>query len=189
MGNQAAQQASSTLSQWIASAAAVALTLVIAILILLQARRVIDRVPVVIDSAQPDLQVGVTAHFRSGDKLHHVQLESLNLTLSPGQLPQPNLPAGKWSGEFDITFQPGRVRYARIGARLRGGSVIIMRNNDVVLSDYSGDEERIVLSNQLLALGFGLQQLKYIFTCDERFDVRLEAMWQPEDKDAPRPLP
>ena len=189
MATRAEPHRTSSTSQWIGSAIAIAVTLVIAVIILRKAREVTDHVPVVVASDRPALKAGVEAELRANGKVMHATLETLDLTLGPGQPPDAQLTGGKWEGRFAVTFTPGAVRLARIGARLRGGSMIIMRNNNVVLSDYAGDEERTVLATVPLSLGRGMQQLTYIFNSDGRFDVRLQPLWQPEDAADPQPLP
>jgi hypothetical protein len=175
--------------QWVASFAAIVVTLIAAIIVMRRAITITKTTPVFdAPRAESAVKPGVDAVLKSGAITIETHFDALNLTLEAGEAPDERLPRGPWEGEFTVVFLPGTVRHARFGARLAGGSIIMMRDDEVILSDYS-DDERIVLAPIPQAIGRAAQRLVFIFKTEGDRPVRLLAMWQPEDASEPQTLP
>ena len=76
---------------------------------------------------------GVHARIVAGDVQVERRLPSLSLALRPGQVLDPRLPAGPFSAEFVVRFDPGRLRRARLGAVIGGGALSIERRRNAPL--------------------------------------------------------
>ena len=115
---------------------------------------------------------------------------SLNLSAGLSESRDSQIPSVPFEGEFTVTFDRGRVAYARIGAEVQGGSIIVMRGGEVLLSDYATPvEPRIILTRIPVELSKRREQITYIFKSDGAGPTRLRAMWLPEAADQPSPLP
>ena len=82
------------------------------------------------------LAIGTT--LRLGDTRIERSWPVLDLHLESGQAVDEALPAGPFDGEFMVTFRAGGRR-ALLGAELQGGSVILMRDDEVLLSTEQND--------------------------------------------------
>lgn len=131
---------------------------------------------------------GVVARLTSGQTTIERTLPAMAFAVAPDQSLDARIPAGPFEGRFTATFKRGTVRQAYIGARIRGGSLIISRNGEVVLSDYADEEPRLVMTPQPLSLGRATQQFIYEFRSEGTTDAALRAMWQPVSSDVPLPL-
>jgi hypothetical protein len=140
-------------------------------------------------SASPTPQPGVVATLEAGAGTIQAVMPVLSFHLEPDESLDPRLPAGTFAGRFTLTFSPGGVRFARLGALLQGGSVIMSRRGEILLSDYAGDEPAEVLTRQPVFLGSRVQSLTYEFVADAGRASALRALWQPEDSSVALPLP
>lgn len=115
---------------------------------------------------------------------------TLNLRIEPGVAGAYEWPRGPFEAEFTVTFDRGRVQYAQIGAELEGGSLIVMRGEEVLVSDYApSNAAKLVLTRVPQHLGRRREQIRFIFRSDGEGQVTLRAVWQPENADQPQPLP
>jgi hypothetical protein len=89
-----------------------------------------------------------------------------------------------------VTFSPGRIHRARIGAVLSGGSLIILRDGEVLLSTYAAlQETKSVLTSLPIGPLKRIEKITYDFTRDGSGPATLRALWQPEGVAEPVPLP
>ncbi|MHC4947433.1 MAG: hypothetical protein ACYTG1_04125 [Planctomycetota bacterium] len=134
-------------------------------------------------------RVGVTAALAAGEVTVSRSLPALAFALAEGQTLDPRLPAGPFDAVLDVTFRRGAVRQAWLGAELRGGQLIVRRGDEVLLSDFAGDERRLVMTTLPVALGRPVQRLTYEFRGRAAGPRALRAMWRPVDAEAALPLP
>ncbi len=139
------------------------------------------------EAAPPEL--GVQGKLVSGNVSLERRWKSLEISAAMGESVDPDLPPGPFEGEFTIEFRPGQNRWARIGVEIQGGSIIIIRDGEVVHSDYAGPERKVVLTKQPIWLPHRVEVLKYMYKSKAGEAVFLRALWQPIDADEPRPLP
>jgi hypothetical protein len=133
---------------------------------------------------------GVEVRLWSGEVEVRERWNVLAITLEEGQAIHSTLPPSGFDAEMLVRFRPGATRYARVGAVLQGGSLIIMRDRQVVLSDHADSSApRTVLSQVPLSMFRSQEELLYIFRRDGTGEMALAAVWQPEGASAPRPLP
>jgi hypothetical protein len=132
---------------------------------------------------------GVSATLTADGTTIERDFPTLDFELAPGQALDDRLPGGAFEGEFTVRFMAGRVQSARVGALLQGGSVIILREGEVVLSNFIGVQGAVVLTTIPVSFSRAPQELTYIFRTDGGQPARLQAMWQLVDADAPTPLP
>jgi hypothetical protein len=190
MKKSATHSSSNEALQWFASILAIALTVVITILGVLAARSRLDARTFTMHQAQTaSFRPGVSATLTADGTTIERDFPTLDLELAPGQTLDDRLPGGAIEAEFIVRFMAGRVHTARVGALLQGGSVIILRNGEVMHSNFVGAHEAVVLTTIPLSFSRAPQELTYIFRTDGRQPARLQAMWQPIDADAPEPLP
>jgi mono/diheme cytochrome c family protein len=116
-------------------------------------------------------------------------LAALSLRLEPGQSLDSRLPAGPFEGVFAATFSTGRVRYARLGAWIEGGSLIVRRRDEILVSEFADAAPRLVMSSQPVFLGSRAQTVTFEFRASGDGPSSLRAMWQPEGSAVPLPLP
>jgi hypothetical protein len=140
---------------------------------------------------QADLPpIGVRVALRSGTELIERVWPELNISLAHGDSIDAMMPPGPFEGDFEVTFNPGRVRYAQVGAIVQGGSVIVMYEGEVLLSDYSpADHSKVVLCRVPIWLPRQREQIRFDFKADASAPVRLQAIWQPDGMAEPLPLP
>lgn len=170
------------------------LGIVAAIVVAVMMVRLSGRATLPYDSAKTNPivppELGVTGAILKDGTSTTYRAPTLDLRREPQAIHDANLPAGPFHGEFLVTFDRGRVQYARLGAEFQGGSLIVMRGDDVLLSDYAGpDEIKLGLTRIPVRLSKRREQIKFIFKSDSDNRVKLRAMWQPEGEDEPRPLP
>jgi hypothetical protein len=129
-------------------------------------------------------QFGVTGTIRADGATREYRAAALNLHIEPGVVHDPELPDTPFEGEFTLTFDRGRVQYARIGAEIQGGSLIIMRSGEVLLSDYAApDAAKLALTRIPIELVRRREQITFIFKTESQGPLKLRAMWQPEGAD------
>lgn len=134
--------------------------------------------------------LGVTGTMRSDRGTQEVNWTSLDLARTDQSAAEPSIPAGPFEGEFIVTFQPGKVRHALVGALIQGGSIIVMHEGQVLLSDFAdASAEKIVLTRLPHWLPLRHEQLTYAFKTDGSGPIRFQPYWQPEGTERPVPLP
>ncbi len=131
---------------------------------------------------------GVHARIVAGDVQVERRLPSLSLALRPGQVLDPRLPAGPFSAEFVVRFDPGRVRRARLGAVIEGGTLSIERRGKVLLTA-DGDTGAPVMMREPVFLPGREVTFTYRLRCDGDGPVRLQALWRPDGASIDLPLP
>lgn len=130
-------------------------------------------------------EFGVVGEIISGGEARPYRAASLDLQIEPGVIHDPSLPDEPFEGRFTVTFDRGRVQYARIGAEFQGGSLIIMRGEEVLLSDYADPERvKMILARIPVQLTRRREQITYIFQTDAQGPAKLKAIWQPEGEEA-----
>jgi mono/diheme cytochrome c family protein len=129
---------------------------------------------------------GVLATVRAGETSVERRLPALAFALEPGQSLDARVPAGPFEARFDVTFHPGSVRRARVGADMSGGTLSIERAGQPVAT--TTDPEGRVTSN-LLYFPDRTSTLTYTFRADGEGPVLLRALWQPDIASAPMPFP
>ena len=90
-----------------------------------------------------------------------------------------HIPPGPFEADIEITFRPGSVREAYLGAEITGGSVIIMRDGDVLQSGFGDQAGARVMTNLPVALTRSVERITYIFRSDDAGPVRFRAIWRP----------
>lgn len=190
MARAASGSRSSSALQWLGSSVAIGLTIIITVLVVRGAKERLDADPPAMLRVQSEpFKPGVLATISSGGVTVEREFPTLDFLLVRGESLDERLPAGAFEAEFTVRFKPGRVDAARIGALLRGGSVIIIRNGAVVHSNFVSDEEKAVLATVPESFSRAPQELTYIFKTDGKSPARLQAVWQPIGADQPQPLP
>ncbi len=129
---------------------------------------------------------GVHARIVAGDVRVERRLPALALALGPQQVLDPRLPAGPFSAEFVVSFDPGRVRRARLGAEVEGGTLSIERRGNVLLT--AGGAETETAMSELVFLPGREVTFTYRLQSDGG-PVRLRALWRPEHASIDLPLP
>ena len=134
--------------------------------------------------------VGAGTHARivAGDVLIERRLPAASFALRPGQVLDPRLPAGPFTAEIVVRFDPGRVRRARLGAVIEGATVSIERRGKVLFTAGDGGAGPVMMDEPVF-----LPDREVTFTyrvrCEGDGPVRFQAMWRPEDASADLPLP
>ena len=130
---------------------------------------------------------GVYARIDAGDVQVTRRLPALSLSLGPGEVLDPRLPAGPFSAEFVVSFDPGRVRRARLGAEIEGGTLSIERRGKVLLTA-GGDGARAAMSGPVFLPG---REVRFTYRLRSAGDgpVRMQALWRPDDASIDLPLP
>lgn len=99
--------------------------------------------------------------------------------LESGQSMDFHIPPGPFEADIEITFRPGSVREAYLGAEIAGGSVIIMRDGDVLQSGFGPQKGSRVMTNLPVALTRSVERITYMFRSDDAGPVRFRAIWRP----------
>lgn len=139
-------------------------------------------------TAAQTVKPGVVARVTAGEATIEREWDALDFVVAAGHTLDPELAAGAFEGEFIVTFAPGKNRHAYIGAIVRSGSLIIMRDEEVLLSDYAEDEARMLMTRLPIHLPRRHERLVYRFRSDGSRPVQLRALWRPEDAEQPRAL-
>ena len=172
---------------------AIAAAIVFALSLVRAAHRSPSRIVAESQSASfaPGPSDGVLATLKSGSATETRTYPTLDLTVEPGQSVDAELPPGRFEGEFEVRFRTGSIRRAGIGALLRGGSVIIMRGDEVLASDYADAQktEKLVMTKTPVGALKKQELIRYLFKADGVGPHVLRAVWQPEDAPAPVALP
>ncbi len=179
---------------WLGMAAALGVAVVVAIVVIRQAPRPVstgsDRpAPVGLRDSLGNLRAGVLAILSAGDISVERTLPALAFSLTEHQSLDRRLSPGPFEGEFQVTFNPGPVRRARLGAEVQGGSLLIQRDGKPLLSDYAGAEARVVMTPETVFLPRRAQTFTYHFRADGNGPTRLRALWLPEGSFRPLALP
>lgn len=176
---------------WVGMAAAATVTLVVGVVVIRQAP--VAALQSTDDTASseplPNPVAGVRVIMSAGDQSFVRTLPALAFGLSGDQSLDSRVAPGPFHADFEVTFHPGSVRRATVGAELQGGSLMILRRDEVLLADHAGAEPRLVMTPEPLFLPGRLQTLTYRFRADEGPMTRLRGLWQPEDSQVPLALP
>ncbi len=170
------------------SLVAIAATFVVAVMLTRAVPELRVRSFSVNPTAEP-LVRGVHARVTAGSVFVERSLPALAFFLEPGQSLDPRLPPGPFEAIFTVTFSPGSVGAARIGAEIRGGSLLINMKGREIATDHAGQEPRLVLSREPIVMGASLRQAVFEFRADGSGPTGLRAMWQPEGSLVPLPMP
>ncbi|MCZ6612281.1 MAG: hypothetical protein O6941_06570, partial [Planctomycetota bacterium] len=131
---------------------------------------------------------GVRAILTAAGETVQRRLPAMAFALCDGQTLDARLPPGPFDGEFIVTFHPGAVRRAALGAEIQGGSLMIQRKGMVLASDYAGDKPRVLMTDTVF-LPSRLVTFTYRFRRDGGGPTRLRALWQPQDSTVAVALP
>lgn len=176
---------------WVGGGVAVAVTVVVVALVIRSAP--FTQSPVLPSAATPAppapaREAGVTAILRSGDVVARRRLPALAFALEGAQTLDAALPPGPFEGEFAVSFNPGPVRRAMLGARVEGGSVVIERDGATLASGQAGADPATVLTETVFLPG-RLNTFTYRFKRAGDGPARLIGLWEPQDSQGPVPLP
>ena len=131
---------------------------------------------------------GVHARIVAGDVQVERRLPALSLALGPGQVLDPRLPAGPFSAEIVVRFNPGRVRRARLGAEIEGATLSIERRGKVLVT-VGDDAAGPVMMDEPVFLPGREVTFTYRLRREGNGPVRLKALWRPDDASTDLPLP
>ena len=131
---------------------------------------------------------GVRAILTAAGVTVQRRLPAMAFALGDGQTLDAQLPPGPFDGEFIVTFHPGAVRRAALGAAIQGGSLMIQRKGKVLASDYASDKPRVLMTDTVF-LPSRLVTFTYRFRRDGGGPTRLRALWQPQDSAVAVALP
>lgn len=178
---------------WVATVLAVAVTAALAVYLVRSAPiqgPANGAGPAMKDGAGPSnpASIGVVGSLEAGGARASVRLTSAAFALQSDQALDPRLPPGPFSAAIDVTFDPGAVRRAAVGAELRGGSLVIERRGKAVLTEEALAAPRQVMS-ELLYLPGELFTLTYRFHANGAGPPLLRALWRPETTAVAIPLP
>lgn len=122
---------------------------------------------------------GISLVVRVGEITVARTLAMPTFGLESGQSMDFHIPPGPFEADIEIAFRPGSVREAYIGAEIAGGSVIIMRDDEVLQSGFGPQEGTRVMTNLPVALTRSVERITYMFRSDDAGPVRFRAIWQP----------
>lgn len=180
-----------SLLSWLGMVGAVVVTIVVAVLIF----RAAPTQPVRSASTargeydgttQPPMGVQLVA--TAGPTTVHRRLTTAAFALSENQTLDARLPTGPFEAQITVTFHPGAVRRAAIGAEVLGGTLIIKRRGELLKSDYGGREGRTILADDQY-LPARPVTFTFLFSRDATGPAQFRAVWQPEGSAVPLPLP
>ncbi|MHC5022635.1 MAG: hypothetical protein ACYTGG_01815 [Planctomycetota bacterium] len=132
---------------------------------------------------------GVRGRLTAGDVTVERSLPAMSFAVRAGETLDARLPEGPFTATFTVRFRPGTVREARLGADLQGGSLIIRRRGEVLLSTYVGDERETVLTTVPASMSGRSVEVEFEFTADDSDVHALRALWEPSGSMIPLPLP
>ena len=127
----------------------------------------------------PSPTPGISMVVRVGEFTVARTLSMPTFGLESGQSLDFHIPPGPFEADIEITFRPGSVREAYLGAEIAGGSVIIMRDGDVLQSGFGDQAGARVMTNLPVALTRSVERITYIFRSDDAGPVRFRAIWRP----------
>ncbi len=167
---------------WIGAAGAALATLVGVVLVVSRAPLKDPREPSMTADIEPARApvAGVRAVIRTAEVAVERRMASLAFAVDRGQTLDARLPAGPFDGEFSVTFAPGPVRRAVLGAEIEGGTLVIERQGQVLASGEAGDAVRRVTTGTVFLPG-RLNTFTYRFSRSSDRPARLRALWQPEN--------
>ena len=131
---------------------------------------------------------GVLASITAADVSIRRRLPALSLSLGSGQVLDPRLPEGRFDADFVVSFDPGPVRRAQIGAEIQGGSLTIERRGARIVEFSATGRARTAMSVMLCLPGREVS-FTYRFTQLGEGPVRLRALWRPQGASIDLPLP
>ena len=131
---------------------------------------------------------GVVATITAADVRIQRRLPALSLSLGPRQVLDPRLPEGRFEADFVVSFDPGAVRRAQIGAEVLGGSLTIERRGKPIVEFAAHDQSQTAMSEMVFLPGREVS-FTYRFTRSGDGPVRLRALWRPQGATSDLPLP
>ncbi len=131
---------------------------------------------------------GVLATITAADVKIQRRLPALSLSLGPQQVLDPRLPEGRFDADFVVSFDPGPVRRAQIGAEIYGGSLTIERRGKQIVEVGAADRSQTAMSEMVFLPGRDVT-FTYRFTRSGDGPVRLRALWRPQGATIDLPLP
>lgn len=142
---------------------------------------------------KPIADTGVDAAVTAGDQRITKAWEDLDFTLTAGESLDDALPAGPFTATFNVRFEVQRRREARIGAEHYGGTLLVRRGEEVLVSDYADPPEDPADGGRLALSDYetftpGVHSIEYRFERDGDSPARLRAIWQPIDAREPSGL-
>jgi mono/diheme cytochrome c family protein len=122
---------------------------------------------------------GVLARITAGGITAQRHLPAPSFALAAGESPDPRLAPGRFTAELEVTFHPGAVRRAAVGAEIVGGTLRIEREGEVILSASGAALPGRHLGEPQFLPG-RLTTLTYSFEADGSGPAVLRALWRPE---------
>ena len=132
---------------------------------------------------------GVVVTVRAGGIEIQRSLPAASFTLDEAQSLDPRLPPGPFEAELLVTFDRGEVRDAYIGAEIRGGGLIVFRDEQMLRSSYAEAESKLVMTLEPVILGRPRETLKFVFVAEGPWPVQFRAMWRPLEATVAHELP
>ena len=176
---------------WLGMSGALAITIVVAIVLLLAAPKKMEHVAGTGQDTFDDSverAFGIELVATAGQTTVHRRLTTAAFTLGEDQTLDARLPSGPFEAQLTVTFHSSAVRRAAIGAEVLGGTLIIKRRGEILKSDYGGPNGRTILVQDQY-LPARPVTFTYVFTRDATGPARFRAVWQPEGSSVPLPLP
>ncbi len=182
---------SKTARAWLGAAAAIAATGAGTVVLVRLAPLDLAQLPVAATGwPHPPQAPGILAAISAGDASVTRRLPAAAFSLRPGETLDLRLPPGPFDAKLEVTFEPGAVRRAQVGAEIEGAALVIERAGEVVAAGKAGDGPVTVMSPPLYLPG-PASTITFRLRASRAGagEVRFRGLWQPEGTAMAVPLP
>ncbi|MCH8004712.1 MAG: c-type cytochrome [Planctomycetes bacterium] len=171
------------LRSWIGVIAAVSVTILLVVIIIRNAPLAPPPTatgPPGGERSQPPAQPGVEATLSAAGITITRRLPAPAFALSEMETLDWRLPPGPFEAQLRVTFHPGSVRRAALGARIQGGELTIHRKGKLLAAGKTGAESTVIMSKPAF-LPARLVTVTYNFRATGDGPTLLRALWRPQE--------
>jgi hypothetical protein len=134
------------------------------------------------------LTPGVYATFTAGGRSIERTMGGLDIRVERGAAIDDDLPTGPFEASFVVLFDNVVARQAYVGAQIRGGQLIVRRDDRVLVSDHAGDDTRLAMSTFPIPFAAGRHRMIYEFNTTGDGPYVIRGLWRSIEWNEPRPL-